>query len=38
MTFTIHPQARQLDAHIAKEGTSSLPILAGIPVAIKVNQ
>ena len=41
MAIIIHffiSQARQLDAQIAKEGTSSLPILAGIPVAIKVSR
>ncbi|GAX77434.1 hypothetical protein CEUSTIGMA_g4879.t1 [Chlamydomonas eustigma] len=30
-------QAHALDSHIAKEGTASLPPLAGIPIAIKDN-
>ena len=31
-------QARELDAHIARDGTGSLPILAGIPIGIKVGE
>jgi Asp-tRNA(Asn)/Glu-tRNA(Gln) amidotransferase A subunit family amidase len=32
----IPTQAHALDSHIAKEGAASLPLLAGIPIAIKV--
>ena len=29
-------QARELDAHIANHGSANLPLLAGVPIAIKV--
>lgn len=29
-------QARELDAHIASHGSANLPLLAGVPIAIKV--